>query len=138
MKLYNKLVFTLLMVSLSQGAFAATIIIANKATGLTTIDKQVKRAFLGKVKQWGNGVAVNACLEEAGDDAMADFYKSALGKSPSAYQAYWNRLLFSGKAAPPQTFSDRRELISFVVNNKGAICFTTSADSLPDNIVVLE
>ena len=126
------------MLALFQNGYSSTVIIANKASGLTSIDKNVKNAFLGKAKNWPNGVSIEACLEEADAAEMTTFYSSVLKKSPAAFRAYWNRLLFSGKAPPPKEFSDRRELIAFVDRTKGAVCFTTSAEGITDKITILK
>jgi hypothetical protein len=133
----NRLILIVIAFSIPLVSYSTVYIVTNQASGVTMMDKQVKRAFLGKIKQWKNGVSVDVCLEEANEEERNKFYSSVLGKTPSAYKAYWNRLLFSGKAAPPKTFGSQQELMSFVASKKGAICFTTSTESVPDNVTVL-
>lgn len=53
-----------------------------------------------------------------------DFYEKLTGKSPAQINAHWSRLVFTGKAMPPQevkTLSEAKEAISSGVNVIGYV-----------------
>lgn len=115
-------------------ASAQADVIANQAIASNLDAELVKKIFLGKVSRVGANKTQSCMLEEK-DEVLSDFYQNVLGKSASAYQAYWNRMLYSGKAVPPKTFESREELMRFVANNRGGICFISDGSGLPDGVV---
>ncbi len=126
-------------ISFTTNSYAGSQVIANIGTGLSAIDQQtLKKAFLGKIPQWPNGTTLTSCIDESDTAALNVFTRKHLGKSPSAFDAYWSRMLFSGKAIPPKPFESKTSILSYVSNTAGAICFISSQVlKMPDNVVLL-
>ena len=53
-----------------------------------------------------------------------------VGKTPNQFSRYWARKMFSGKGVPPRTFESSEEIIDFVNNNKGAVCYLAENPSI--------
>jgi ABC-type phosphate transport system substrate-binding protein len=84
-----------------------------------TVD-DVQKIFLGKKAFWQNGAKiVPVILEE--QTIQPAFLKEYVKKTPSAFSAYWNQLLFTGKGIPPRIFENKKELVRFIAVTQGAI-----------------
>jgi len=95
----------------------------NPATAASIND--IKRVFLGKATEV-RGVAVKPVEQSSG--AVRDaFLKSVIQKTPSQYNAYWSKMVFSGKGAPSESVADNAAAKKWVAQNKGAIGYIDKA-----------
>ena len=51
----------------------------------------------------------------------AEFYYKTTGKPASVINAYWARLLFTGRASPPRLVEDNKAMLKTVRENPAAI-----------------
>lgn len=73
--------------------------------------EDTSKIFLSKTKAFGNGQKIILFDLEEGDDTRTDFYQKVTHKSASQIKSYWTRLIFTGKAKPPQMMTDSDEII---------------------------
>jgi len=57
-----------------------------------------------------------------------DFYKTIVNRPIEQVNAYWARLMFSGKNSPPIILSSTPEVIQQVIDNKNAIAYIDKED----------
>ena len=130
----NKLINTLKLASLvivycsalfSYSALADIAVIANTANASSSLTvKNVKKIFLGKDN------SMKPIDQSEGNAIRNEFYQKAAHKSESQMKAYWSKMIFSGKATPPETSANDASVTAWVANNKNGIGYidSTSVD----------
>jgi len=93
----------------------------------STFDKSIiKKIFLGKSKSFNNGRVAILLSPEEGDPARKVFNKKVLKKSTNQVNAYWSKMIFTGKGVPPQEMASASDIISAIAANKDAISYIDS------------
>lgn len=117
----------LLTFSISHLTFAEVAIIVNPASGVSSLTgSEAKRIFLAKNKKLPNGKKA-VLMEQADGSAVRDeFNRKILKKSGSQYQAYWSKIVFSGKGSPPKSGANDAAVKAFVAGNVNAIGYIGS------------
>jgi ABC-type phosphate transport system substrate-binding protein len=83
----------------------------------------IKKVFLGKTKSFSNGRTA-ILLNASQDDPIREQFNSVvLGKSTNQVNAYWSKMMFTGKGVPPQEMASTAEIISAIAENKDAISY---------------
>ena len=96
----------------------------------------IKKIFLGKKKKFTDGnvaMPVNALESLPSFDA---FNATIISKSRTQINAYWARLVFTGKADMPKILPSDSAIISVVSANQGAIGYIDSS-SVTDKVKVV-
>ena len=79
--------------------------------------------FLGRYRRLPGGVSAFP-IDQAVDGGMkAAFYQRLVNKNLNDINAYWARLVFSGKAAPPLKTASHAEVIKLLSSTPGAIAY---------------
>jgi len=136
----NKPIKKLLL--LASTLFASSLVFSDMAvivhpanTSIFSTDA-IKKIFLGKEKKFTNGqvaIPLNALETLPTYDAFND---RMIKKSRTQINAYWARLVFTGKGDMPQTLSSDTEIIATVSINQGAISYVDSS-SVTDKVKVI-
>jgi ABC-type phosphate transport system substrate-binding protein len=105
------------------------VVIANKGVSASSLGKSDAQAiFLGDKSKWDDGKPIKIAVLEAGSAHKA-FLQHVVGKSPSQFDSYWKKLMFSGKAAAPKSFSDDQSLVEFVAGHAGAVGYVAAGSA---------
>lgn len=127
----------LLVICLLFGSFAyAEVAVIVHPSNANALDQNtISRIYTGKAKSFPNGdQAVPVNIEGGGiTDA---FNKAVLNKSTSQLRAYWSKLIFTGKGAPPKAVGSEAEVIELVSSNPNIIGYVDAA-SVPDGVKVV-
>jgi ABC-type phosphate transport system substrate-binding protein len=119
------------MLGMMSNVFAADYkIVANKSVSAGSLSKsELQAIFLGEKSKWDDGKPIKiVVLEEGG--AHKAFLQSVVGKTPSQFESYWKKLVFTGKAAAPKAFGDASSLVDFVAGHSGAIGYVADGQSV--------
>jgi len=81
----------------------------------------IKKLFLGKSKSFSNGRVALLLSSSATAAATKEFNKKVIGKSNSQVNAYWSKMIFTGKGTPPQQLPSPAEIVSAISVNPDAI-----------------
>lgn len=120
-----------MMSALLKGALLSLLLIASARADVVVIvnllgpdylsEIQVSKLYLGKSKHLpGQGKAY--IIDMADDsDIKREFHQKVTHKNTSQLQAYWSRLIFTGKGKPPHTVRTPELILSLVSNNENAI-----------------
>jgi len=93
----------------------------------SSFDKRtLKKIFLGKSKSFDNGRVAILLSPSQEDPIREDFNKKVLNKSSNQVNAYWSKMIFTGKGVPPQEMASASEIISAIAANKDAISYIDS------------
>lgn len=134
---YIKPIFAMtLLASFATASFADFVVVANKASGVTSLSKrQVGELFLGKT------VTGLSQLQPVDQDASSaiykDFYQNILDRSPGDMSSYWAGVVFSGDGTKPVAADSDAQAIATVVANKTAISYVDPKDISPQQMTSL-
>lgn len=115
------------LLSISANSLAEVAVIVNPANSNALSESDVSRAFLGKLKKFADGQAIEAVNSAAGNAVRIEFQQKALKKSAAQIKAYWSKRLFSGKGKPLKELSTDQDIIDFVTNTPNAIGYIDSS-----------
>jgi ABC-type phosphate transport system substrate-binding protein len=116
---------------------ADILVIVNAQNAVAHLEKkQVIDLFMGRVSAFPQGAPAETLDLRPGTPLRADFYRRLTGKSEAQVDAYWATLVFAGRMSPPRQFSDDRQLIKEVKENKSAIAYV-SRQALPTGVKVV-
>ena len=101
-------------------------LIANADVPVNAISaSDVKNIFLGKKSSWDNGSKITFFTTD--DSAVHEtFLKDYVGKSPSQFQTFWKKQVFTGKGKMPLTSANDQEMVSQVAGTGGAIGYVSA------------
>lgn len=128
-------------VFLSPVALAAedVVVIVNQKIGVNKMSRdEVINVFLGRSRQLASGVTALP-LDLPGSSAeRAQFYQLLTGKSINEINAYWARLIFSGRASPPTQVRNQEEAVQMVIDNRSAVAYVARNKVSSSAIIVFE
>jgi len=107
------------------GAIAGDlVVIVNPASGVLSMTRdEVGKVFMARYRLLPSGTTALPMDLAPDSQERKDFYMRLLGKQLPDINAYWARLLFSGRASPPHQVADSAAAIQAVADNKGAIAY---------------
>jgi ABC-type phosphate transport system substrate-binding protein len=116
---------------LTAQAFAANfVVIANKDVPVDSLSKAELRAiFLGEKVKWDNRKYIKIAFLDEGE-ASKDFLQGVVGKTPSQYDNHWQKMVFSGKGAMPQSFAEISKVVGYVAAHPGAVGFVAAGQEI--------
>ena len=105
----------------AQDASAYKVIVhpANATTQLSRL--KVGEMFLKKATRWPEGAPVMPVEPSARTPIRQRFTLEIYGKQVIAISAYWQQMIFSGKAIPPPEKSSDVDVVAYVRDTPGAI-----------------
>ncbi|KTF16249.1 hypothetical protein [Pseudoalteromonas sp. H105] len=131
----KKLFLTTALTLCSLHAFAEVAVIVNPANSNQLDANAIKKIYLGKSKSFDDGMKVNP-VNQDGNSVADEFNDKVVGKSGSQLNAYWSKLVFTGKGTPPEKLSNDQAVIDFVSSNKDGIGYIDSA-KVTDSVKVI-
>ena len=120
----------LLLVPNVYGAEAGIVVIVHPDNPVNSLSRnQVIDIFMGRFTCFPNG-SIALPIDQAPDcQTRNDYYRLLVGKSVSQVNAYWARLLFTGRATPPRPLDSAVKVLEAVSNNRDAIAYINEQDS---------
>ncbi|EMQ2878742.1 phosphate ABC transporter substrate-binding protein [Vibrio navarrensis] len=132
----NTILLLSVLLALSSPVHSAPVVIGH----LTGVDQlsagEAKRLFLGKLKQLPNGLEPIIIEYPDGAPMRSEFHDKVTSKTESQLQAYWAKLVFTGKATPPKTVDSAAAVIAEVVSTPTAIGYIDASD-VTDQVKVI-
>ena len=141
-KQYNKKQLSIMLTALLVGMLsthsvsADIAVIVNSANGSALDKNSIERIFMGKMKKFPNGQVALPMNASKGMSSRDEFNKAVIGRSSSQVNAYWSKLVFTGKGSMPKELSSDAEIISTISSNQGAIGYIDSG-SVTDAVKVI-
>ncbi len=116
--------------------FQVVIHADNPATELATA--KVVKMFLKKLKRWDHGVRVMPIDLDAKSPIRKAFTKAVHGKSVTAINSFWQRMIFSGRDVPPPERGSEEAILEYVRTNPGAVGYVAAETPLGDGVKKLQ
>ncbi len=121
---------TLMIMAPALAGAADFVIVANKGVSAGALSKaELQSIFLGEKTKWDDGKQIKIVTLDEGAAHKA-FLQAVVGKTPSQFDSYWKKLIFTGKAAAPKSFDEAGKLVDFVAGQSGAIGYVASGQAV--------
>jgi len=119
-----RLTLFLLLLGLAVHAGAEPVVVVN-ATNVTQqlSHDQVINIFLGRYRSLPSGGAAIPIDQPESSALKTEFYRKLVNKEPNEINAYWSRLIFSGKTLPPLQTTSSADVVALLINNPGTIAY---------------
>lgn len=117
----------LLSLLLMGSALADVVVIVNPLGPDYLSQAQVSKLYLGKSKSLpGQGKAYIIDMTDD-SDTKREFHSKVTHKNAAQLQAYWSRLIFTGKGKPPHTVRTPELILLLVSGKANAIAYVDEA-----------
>jgi ABC-type phosphate transport system substrate-binding protein len=120
-----KLLFpSLLLCLLSQIVCAEPVVVVNAHSGVAQLSQdEVINIFLGRYRRFPGGAAATPIDQPEGSPLRSEFYRRLVNKDLNEINAYWSRLIFSGKTSPPRQATNASAIIQLITSTPGGISY---------------
>ena len=101
---------------------------------------RISKMFLKKIKRWPDKdkTSVEPVDQSESSPIREDFTRVVHNKDLFAIKSYWQRMIFSGRMAPPPELRSDAEVLSFVRSRPGAIGYVQRGTDLGDGVKELK
>jgi len=124
MKILRAILLALLLAASAWVAAADWVLVANPKAGITRLSQdEVTNIYLGRFRRLASGVTAEPIDQLPNSTLKADFYRQLVGKSLAEVNAYWARLVFSGKTLPPYSVTSSEDALQRVARYPGALAY---------------
>ena len=123
MKCLRKILpFLLLLTAVGKLNAGNIVVIINRDNPLEKLTRhQVVDLYMGRQLVFADGTSALPLDQAMQTRERAVFYRKLLNKRVAEINAYWARLLFTGRATPPRSMNNSEEILRTVRNNPSAI-----------------
>lgn len=120
----------LIMVCLLPAAVAEELlVVVSTESNIDSLTKnQVVDLFMGRYVTFPNGEKAKVFDLASKSQIKVSFYKQLVNRSEAQIDAYWARLLFSGRSAPPEEVNSPEKLVMGIKGSMQGIGYISSRD----------
>jgi len=112
----------LLLLCRAEPLRADVVLVVNKSSDIVFLSKKhVIDIYMGRESTFPNGEDVVPLDQNVESPLRHEFYKQLVNKQVSEINAYWARLLFSGRATPPRSVDNNKSMLIMLQENKSFI-----------------
>ncbi|PPD34690.1 MAG: hypothetical protein CTY19_03605 [Methylomonas sp.] len=113
-----KIALLLVSLFLPISALADLVLIAHIHAPVDRISRdEAINIYMGRLRRFPSGESV----QPVDGPAKAQFYRLLVNKELADINAYWARLVFSGRTSPPRSFEQNQAVLDYVSANPDAI-----------------
>ncbi len=116
----------LLILALGSGATwsGELVVVVSAKSGIDHLTRaELVNIYMGRYRALPDGRVAYPIDLPDNHPARAQFYRKLVGKELSEINAYWARLVFSGKTTPPRPASHVAEAVEWVGSREGAVAY---------------
>lgn len=90
--------------------------------------RQLVDLYMGRDLYFPNGQMALRLDQSPDSKVRKNFYANLVGKSVAQVNAYWARLLFTGRASPPQVIRNSKDVLEAIRSNSNAVGYIDEKD----------
>jgi hypothetical protein len=106
-------------------------IIRNPDNPVDAVDRQfLLDAFLKRKTSWPSGAVIRPVDLAPASPARRQFSDEVLRRPVEAIRSYWQQRIFAGRELPPPEFETDADVVRFVLRERGAVGYVSSAADL--------
>lgn len=138
MQLVKLTISLLFLLSLySYGYSQEIVVVVNKSNSINELSKsEVIDIYMGRYMTFPNGKKAKPFDLPTESQLKKDFYLELLNQNERKINAYWARVLFSGRAKPPESVESINEVLSHLQNSEFGIAYIPESEMTEDVKVV--
>jgi ABC-type phosphate transport system substrate-binding protein len=107
------------------------VVIINAETQADKLDRKfLADIFLGRATRWSDDTAIRPVDSRPEAPARAGFSQEVLARSVTSIRNYWQQRIFSGQGLPPPELANDEEILTYVLNHRGAIGYVSATTNL--------
>jgi hypothetical protein len=112
------------LLALAPSAHADLVLVTSPHSGIERLTQDdVINIYLGRYRRLPSGVVAVPVDHPVESELRARFYRRLVNKSLAEINAYWARLVFSGKTRPPQVVEGVDNILRIVATQPGALAY---------------
>ncbi|QPK64587.1 hypothetical protein IVG45_06420 [Methylomonas sp. LL1] len=124
----RRIALLIILMALAESAPAELVVIVNAGREIESISKQeVVNIFMGRYRKLADGGSVQPIDVKGDSPERRDFYQKLLDKSLAEINAYWARLVFSGRTSPPVSLDSQDDVLDKIARDQTVIGYVDSA-----------
>jgi hypothetical protein len=114
----------LLLLAMAPAAGSDLVVVVNSHVAVQKLNQDdVINIYMGRYRRLPTGIAAYPIDQPEESELKAEFYRKLVNKSLTDISAYWARLVFSGKTAPPRQAAGHTEAIKLLNSVPGAMVY---------------
>ena len=118
------MVFCLSVFCVTSALAEDVVVVVNQKNGVSKLSRdEVIDVFMGRNRLLSSGVTAVPLDLPSTDAERESFYLRLTGKSMSQINAYWARLILTGRASPPKLMHSQEEALQMVTDNRSAVAY---------------
>ncbi|MDR3369808.1 hypothetical protein [Rhodoferax sp.] len=118
------LLIVLMLSGLAARVRAEPVVVVNGASAIQQLSQdQVINIFLGRYRRLPNGETAIPIDQPDSAPVRAEFYRKLVNKDLNEINAYWARLIFSGRTSPPLQAAQPADVIELLMVNPGGLAY---------------
>jgi ABC-type phosphate transport system substrate-binding protein len=103
------------------------VVIVNRANPTVELThRQLVNLYMGRTQHYPNGTPALPVDQAPDSKARQFFYQTLVGKRVADVNAYWAKLLFTGRASPPRSLENAEMVLQVVRENRDVIGYIES------------
>lgn len=115
------------------------VVVVNQKNSVSKLSRdEVIDIYMGRNRQLPSGVTALPLDLPTTSPEREQFYFRLTGKSMSQINAYWARLILTGRASPPTLMHSQAEAMQMVTDNRSAVGYANRSSASSQAKVVLE
>lgn len=123
MKLIKLSILTFLLFSLSTHG-QELVVVVSKNNSINELSKrEVIDIYMGRYMTFPNGKSAKPIDLVEQSQLKNDFYLNLVDQSAQKINAYWARVLFSGRAKPPESVESIEAVFNYLKESESAIAY---------------
>lgn len=131
------ILFILLTLAISTNTRAEVVVVVNKNSAISNLTQgEVIDIFMGRFNTFPDGSAARPIDSPEKTETKNDFYMQLVQQNERKIKSYWARLLFSGRASPPEKTSSIEEVLAKLQEKQGTIAYIPES-AIDDSVKVV-
>ena len=103
---------------------AEPVVVVSAASAIGPLDQDaVTNIFLGRYRRLSTGDTAQPIDQPEASALRAEFYRKLVNKDVNEINAYWSRLIFSGRTSPPLQASSAAEVTALLLARPSGIAY---------------
>ncbi len=118
----------LLLCALGRPVCAEPVVVVNAASSIGPLSQdEVINIFLGRYRRLPTGDAAQPIDQPESSALRAEFYRKLVNKDVNEINAYWSRLIFSGRTSPPLQAASVADVTVLLLGRPSGIAYVERA-----------
>lgn len=114
--------------SLVSPVCAEPVVVVSAASSIGPMSQdEIINIFLGRYRRLPTGGAAQPIDQPESSALRAEFYRKLVNKDVNEINAYWSRLIFSGRTSPPLQATSVSEVIVLLLRRPNGIAYVERA-----------